>query len=160
MIQINLYKDHNLLPDSTTGLWSAGKPSSNAAWITSSSLDTVTTFKSAWEKIKLKLWSFSRFIAFSYCDLRVVFCLMGDASFGIKASKVRIEKSQKGCNDCEIVFNSFTANVADRRLGPPRLTLFKSLCLQILCNVRSILDFDTSNLGYLLSVIESKGRKK
>ena len=29
-------------------------------------------------------------------------------------------------------FNSFTANVANRRLGPPPLTLFKSLCLQTL----------------------------
>ena len=57
MIQINLYKDHNLLPDSTTGLWSAGKPSSNAAWITSSSLDTVTTFKSAWEN-KVEIFIF------------------------------------------------------------------------------------------------------
>ena len=46
-------------------------------------------------------------------------------------------------------FNSFTANVADRRLGPPPLTLLKSLCLQTLYSVQIILDFDTSNLGYI-----------
>ena len=28
---------------------------------------------------------------------------------------------------CQALFNSFTANVADRRLGPSLLTLFKSL---------------------------------
>ena len=58
-----------------------------------------------------------------------------------------------------VVLNSFTANVADRRLGPPHLTLFKSLCLQTLCCVQSILDFDISNLGYLLNVIERKVEK-
>ena len=45
--------------------------------------------------------------------------------------------------------NSFTANVADRRLEPPALTLFKSLCLQTLCRVQSSIDFDTLNLGYV-----------
>ena len=56
-----------------------------------------------------------------------------------------------------MLINSFTANVADLRLGLPHLTLFKSLCLQTLCSVQSILYFDTSNLGYLLNVIERKG---
>ena len=41
----------------------------------------------------------------------------------------------------------------------PPLTLFKSLCLQTLRRVQSILDFDTSKLGYLLNAIERKGRK-
>ena len=41
----------------------------------------------------------------------------------------------------------------------PSPNLVKSLCLHTLCNVQSILDFDTWNLGYLLNVIERKGRK-
>ena len=57
-----------------------------------------------------------------------------------------------------VAINSFTANVADRRLGPPPLTLLKPLYLQTLCSAQSILDFDISNLGYLLNVIERKGR--
>ena len=53
---------------------------------------------------------------------------------------------------------SFTANVADRRLEQPPLTLFSPFAYK-LYSVQSILDFDTSNLGYLLNVIERKGRK-
>ena len=39
-------------------------------------------------------------------------------------------------------------DVADRRLGTPPLTLSNSLRLQTLCSVKSVLDFDTLNLGY------------
>ena len=67
-------------------------------------------------------------------------------------------------------FNSFTANVADRRrhsrlptspIGDldPSLTLFRSLCLTKICSVQNIFYCGTSNLGYLSNVIERKSRK-